>query len=246
MVLEDDCRNELRQYIKRGRVDAMIRVTKVGPILANQLDLAAVDLAVAAIRLIKQRCGDLEPIKAAELLAFENLRPAIQYNAFDVWPHLRLVLQSALLSLDERRSIEGVAVQTDLLQQHDCLVRGHELIVQRVPEMERTFQTTLRQRFTEVLGDQVNENRFLQEVAVLLARSSIHEEIERLSQHLASMKQLIETGGVVGKRLDFLAQEMHREVNTIGSKSSDIIVSTLIVDLKDAIDTIREQARNIE
>ena len=113
-------------------------------------------------------------------------------------------------------------------------------------EIERQVRTNLRDRFTDVVGDRVEESRMLAEVAVQLTRFSINEEVVRLGAHLESFRSGMEAEGSVGKKLDFLCQEMHREINTIGSKSIILAISEQVVEAKDALENVREQLRNVE
>jgi uncharacterized protein (TIGR00255 family) len=115
-----------------------------------------------------------------------------------------------------------------------------------VPEVERTVRANLSSRFREVLGDAVDEGRILTEIASALVKFSINEELSRLAAHIESFSLTLESDPAPGKKLDFLCQEMNREVNTIGSKSMLLAVSRAVVELKDAFENIREQLRNIE
>jgi uncharacterized protein (TIGR00255 family) len=115
-----------------------------------------------------------------------------------------------------------------------------------VPEIEKTVRAQLSARFKEVLGDAADEGRVLSEIASALMKYSINEEISRLSAHIESFSSIVEREASPGKKLDFLCQEMNREVNTIGSKSMLLAVSRSVVELKDSLENIREQLRNVE
>ena len=124
---------------------------------------------------------------------------------------------------------------------------GLDVIKSHANELEQMVKDTLRSRFVEMLGDQnYDENRILQEVAVMLVKYSVHEEIKRLGVHLKEYFSLLERSEPVGKRLDFLCQEMNREINTIGSKSQMVELNIQVVKMKDGLENIREQIRNIE
>jgi uncharacterized protein (TIGR00255 family) len=114
------------------------------------------------------------------------------------------------------------------------------------PLLEERLKNDLRARFREVLGDAVEEARLLAETAVLLARSDIHEELMRIRAHLGGFRAAAAEGGAVGKKLDFLCQELGREVNTLGAKNALPEVDAAVVALKDALEKIREQVRNVE
>jgi uncharacterized protein (TIGR00255 family) len=114
------------------------------------------------------------------------------------------------------------------------------------PQLEQRLKNDLRARFREVLGDAVEEARLLTETAVLLSRADIHEELVRVRGHLSFFRAAVGQGGPVGKKLDFLCQELGREVNTIGAKNALAEVDAAVVALKDGLEKIREQVRNVE
>ncbi len=124
---------------------------------------------------------------------------------------------------------------------------GLDVVSGHADDLEQLVKTNLRSRFEEMLGDQnYDENRILSEVAVMLVKYSVSEEIKRLSIHLKEYFLLLENSEPVGKRLDFLCQEMNREINTIGSKSQMVELNIQVVKMKDGLENIREQVRNIE
>jgi uncharacterized protein (TIGR00255 family) len=115
-----------------------------------------------------------------------------------------------------------------------------------MPEMENRFSRTIRGRMEELLGDKIDESRIAAEVAMLLVKYSIHEELIRLAAHCEAFLAAVREKGGVGKKLDFICQEMNREINTIGSKNVMAEVSRCVVAMKDCLENIREQIRNIE
>ena len=112
--------------------------------------------------------------------------------------------------------------------------------------MEQTFKDNLRSRFIDLLGDKVDEQRILQETAALLVKYTINEEIVRLNAHLSSLKNEINNNPAPGRKIDFICQEINREINTIGSKNQNLEVGQIVIEAKDALENIREQSRNIE
>jgi uncharacterized protein (TIGR00255 family) len=112
--------------------------------------------------------------------------------------------------------------------------------------MEQTFKEQLSNKFHELLGDQVDENRIMTEVASMLVKYTINEEIVRLHSHLDAMKTEIQNNPTPGKKLDFICQEINREINTIGSKNQFAQVSSVVINAKDALENIREQSKNVE
>ena len=127
-----------------------------------------------------------------------------------------------------------------------CRRRAAELFEAKAAELEEHVKANVRERFSQILGDTLPEDRVLAEIASLLLKYGIEEEISRLKGHLEAFRRIMEGDEAVGKKLDFMCQEIQREVNTIGSKSTMLEVNHMVVDAKDAVEKIREQLRNVE
>jgi uncharacterized protein (TIGR00255 family) len=163
-----------------------------------------------------------------------------------IWKKIEAELSSCFADYEASRVKEGAATREDIERQLGRVASGVELVRGQVPEIEKTVRSQLKGKFKEVLGDQVDEGRVLTEIASSLMKYTINEELSRLDAHIASFRHILDTETAPGKKLDFLSQEMNREVNTIGSKSMLLTVSSAVVELKDALENIREQLRNIE
>ena len=155
-------------------------------------------------------------------------------------------LSQALTAIDQSREIEGQGI-------YQVLKENQQQLLGKIMELQTfiaVYEADHRQRFekklTEYLGEQVDQERLLTEMAILLERGDIHEELDRMMIHLDSMTTLLEAKSPIGRELDFLIQEMNREVNTIGSKSSPIEIKNSVVQMKTIIEKIREQVQNIE
>jgi uncharacterized protein (TIGR00255 family) len=136
-------------------------------------------------------------------------------------------------------------LETDLRRQLSAIDAGKRFIEGQSAQLEAAFQANLRRKFAE-LGAEVDENRLLAETALLLVRYGINEELVRLASHQASFENFLAESGPVGKKLDFLCQEFGREINTIGSKTTSAEVQLQVVQMKDALENLREQLRNVE
>jgi uncharacterized protein (TIGR00255 family) len=141
---------------------------------------------------------------------------------------------------------EGEALERDLSAAIASIETEVAVVASRREHIETFLKEDLRRRFAEVMAGEIDENRVYAETAVMLVRFDINEEIVRLGAHLASFKETVSQPAGMGKKLDFVAQELNREINTIGSKSIDLQVSQAVIRVKDAIERIREQLRNIE
>lgn len=155
--------------------------------------------------------------------------------------------QRALADLEKMRRKEGTALQKDLLQRVQTVEERLYAVHQRIPLGLQASADRLKARVAKLLeGERVNDDRVAQEVAMLAERSDVTEELTRLQSHLAQFRSALKSKQPVGKRLDFLLQEMGREVNTMGSKANDAEISSQVVELKSELEKIREQVQNIE
>ena len=155
--------------------------------------------------------------------------------------------RDALSMLDENKKREGEGTKKDLEKLGAKFKASLEIILSKKDEMEEYFKKILLEKYEELLGEKGKDDpRFLSEVAALLVKCSINEECSRLKVHLSEYDKLLESDESVGKKLDFLCQEMNREINTTASKSQIVEINLEVVKMKDALEDIREQARNIE
>ena len=165
-----------------------------------------------------------------------------------MWEILKAAVEDAVASLVRMREAEGEAMKKALLERADVVEGVIEGIAARAPEVPKNYKAKLTDRISDLLEQQtVDENRIAMEVALFAAdRCSIDEELVRLRSHFGQMRQILGMDQPVGRKLDFLVQEMNREINTIGSKANDLEITRLVVDVKSEIEKIREQVQNIE
>jgi uncharacterized protein (TIGR00255 family) len=245
--LEARIRDVVGGTARRGRVDVYIRIRELDEDLTVTVDRGALRGYLAALAELQSEAGIDDPVTLSHLLRFDNvLRTERDIDQDRYWNVLEPLLKAALDEWQSSRVGEGTRLRADILAQLDSIetcVRGFE---SHAAEIETHIKQGLRERFQEVLGNDVDESRVLNEVAVQLTRFSINEEIIRLRAHLESFREITDAGGAVGKKLDFLCQELNREINTTGSKSIIVDVNQLVVDAKDALENIREQLRNVE
>lgn len=161
----------------------------------------------------------------------------------------RKVLEKALIALDQARNREGRALCKDLLARKKTLEKLCGRISQRRPQLLVEYRDRLKKRIEDLLSSSATTPRdedLAREVATFAARSDITEELTRLQTHLKELGRLLQTNGEVGRQLDFLLQEMHRETNTVGSKASDAPIAHAVIEMKGEIEKIREQVQNLE
>jgi uncharacterized protein (TIGR00255 family) len=245
--LEASVREKIGAACRRGRVEVYIRFRDGQEDVAVNLDADVATAYLCAIREVKELAGIEEPVQLSHLLPREGLlRSERSLDPDSAWSHIEPLLDQALETFKASRTTEGLTLAADIASHLEQIELFVDNVEQHAEQIEKTIYANLRQRFDEVLGNAVDENRVLSEVAVQLTRFSINEEIVRLRTHIAGFREICAQEGPVGKKLDFLCQELNREINTTGSKSILVEVNQKVVEAKDALENIREQLRNVE
>jgi uncharacterized protein (TIGR00255 family) len=245
--LEKDIRDYIISRFKRGKVDVTIRVRELNSAVVVSVNHRAArayydSIAALARELSLEEKPGLDLILGMEgVLEIEKTRDDQKYRGI-----LEPLLQKAADQFEAERVREGKKTRDDILSHIALLEAGLETVASWSPVMEASIQENLRSRFAELLGDRIDENRILAETAALLMKHTISEELSRLSSHLEEFRLEADRNPSPGKKLDFLCQEINREINTIGSKTPVLEVSRAVVDMKDALENIREQLRNVE
>ena len=169
-----------------------------------------------------------------------------QYDAESYWKKIEPVFNEVFEQFISDRKREGENLKKDLLLKLDVLDGCADFFKKWQPEMESKFKEQVSERFHELLGEHADENRIMSEVAAMMVRYTINEEIIRLHSHLQALRKEFNEAPVPGKRIDFICQEANREINTIGSKNQFTEVGAMVVNAKDALENIREQSKNVE
>ena len=242
---------EIRKYIgdnaERGRVEIYLKIRELEEDVVFHIDKHAASEYADSLRALCEAVGIDEEINLAHLLSFEGLLKSEKKRDIDEYrKKIFPLLETCLVQWDESRLREGKETAEDINANLAVIYDAAELFKARAGEMEDNIRTNIKTRFAEVLGNEADEQRIMTETAVLLVKYSINEEIVRLKGHLDSFKAAAESGNAVGKKLDFICQEINREVNTIGSKSFIMELNQRVIQVKDSLENIREQLRNIE
>jgi len=243
---------EIDKYIakvaSRGHVEVNIRVKNLASDVELYVDAEAVKNYTHAFASIAALSGKALKPRLSDYLGSEGVLVSLKGNDSERYRQVLFdTLESALVQFSQSKTREGESTKRDLVRLGGLVAEGLDVVKSHANELEQMVKDTLRSRFNEMLGDQnYDENRILQEVAVMLVKYSVHEEIKRLGVHLKEYFSLLEKDEPTGKRLDFLCQEMNREINTIGSKSQMVELNIQVVKMKDGLENIREQIRNIE
>lgn len=249
--LEEKIKEEIKKTVNRGRIEISINIEKTDEKPRNiKVDK---DLAMAYYSSLKDLAKKLSI--SADIKLIDIFRLPDVYNLEDIeedleitWQVLQKCLSIACESLLEMRINEGRNLMADMLARNDFILAEVDKLEQRSPQVAKEYQEKLRNRITEMIGqEKVDEARILQEAAIFADRASITEEIVRLKSHIKQFNNVLNNGDdAVGRKCDFLVQEMFREINTVASKANDIEMSQVVVGVKAELEKIREQLQNIE
>lgn len=250
LFLEERIKEEVQKRVARGHLDIYVNIVDYREKKRKvKLDK---ELVVAYYNCLRE---------LAEMLKIDfqlNLHQLAQYpdvilveeqeeDLEGFWPVVKKALDGALDQLILMRTREGARLYEDFIQRKIQIAKSLELIKQRAPFLSEEMKSRLKNRLAAFLGEfEVDEGRLLNEVVLYAERSSIAEEVVRLSSHLEQLAEMLNSPGPVGRKLDFLLQEMNREINTIGAKAADQIISPLVIEIKSELEKMREQAQNVE
>lgn len=247
-MYEQELIKRLRECTQRGSFELTIRLKKISSDVELHLDRNLVSSYEAIFREIADLSGSAYTPALQDFTSIEGVVNQVYRQHAEVYREpLFTLFEEVLDEFSTSRSREGKATQEHILSLRTRMEELTTQVASYASTLEQRLSESLRTRVTEILGTtDYDESRLLQEVALLVVKYSIQEEIVRLRTHLGAFSAIIQEGGAVGKKLDFLCQEMNREINTIGSKSNLAEVNHLVVELKDQLENIREQVRNVE
>ena len=248
---EMDARRLVQSRLERGRVDVAVQLGVAGERASQQV---RIDTALAREYVTRAReLGAAVGVTGDVTLAWILERPGVirteeaEVPEAALWPVLADALGRALDELTARRAAEGDALAAELRALHADLAAEVEVIAARVPASAARREERLRERLRALLGTtSIDEGRIVAEMAIWADKTDVTEELARLRSHLAQVAGTLDKGGAVGRPLEFLIQELNREVNTIASKADDLDVSQAAVAAKGVLEKMREQVQNLE
>lgn len=250
--LEDELRSLIASRIRRGRLEVSVQMETGGasPTFQLALNEPLADAYINAARRLADRAGIARDIRLDTLLQMKDM-VVVKPEAVDLdkaLPGLVEALNACLDSLDEMKTNEGAVIESDFRSRLRQLEAHVEQIKRRVPDIVDAYRKRLEEGVKRMVNDTivVDEARLAQEVALYAERSDITEELVRLKSHIQQFRSYLEVDDAVGRRLDFLVQEMNREVNTLGAKGSDTVISNRVVEMKAELEKLREQIQNVE
>jgi len=249
--LESRVTEEVQKYVHRGRISANVHVEFSSKLRKKGIHVDE-ELATGYLKELRETAGKLgleDDFKAGLLLSLPDVvrYEQVAEDIDAVWPTLRIALRKALTALNEMRKMEGDTLGADLESRLVVVQQQVDKIRIRAPHSARQYQTGLKKRLTQAgVSLEETDDRLLREIAIYADRIDITEELTRLESHLGQARKMMKSKEAAGKSLDFLAQEMFREVNTIASKANDSKIAHNVIRCKSELDRFREQAQNIE
>ena len=248
--LEDKLKSYVRQLISRGKVECSVQIdaTETDDVIV-QLNESLASGYVNAVKVLVEKFGLEDDFTVSRLAAHNdifNIRKA-PADEEKIWEAVRQTLDEATESFVEMRTVEGKKLTDDILSRADLIISYVEKVEKRSPETISEYNEKLLSRMRELLGDtNIDEQRLLTEAAIFADKIAVAEETVRHRSHIDQLREMTVAEEPIGRKMDFLVQEINREANTIGSKANDIEIARLVIEIKAEVEKIREQVQNIE
>lgn len=248
--LEENLRKSIKERCERGKLDCTITLSSVSP-EGSPLGLNRTLLKQYArlLGVFREELGTEIQVTLGNLTTIKDLILADQWseNGSEIETLLQDTVGAAVGELVAMREREGKALQTEMEQRVSALRELTEEVGNLIQDVPKHYAKRLRDNLARLMAPQVpDEERIFQEIAILADRCDVSEEITRLGTHLDHLQQMMTEGGALGRKYDFLLQEVNREANTLAAKSNEVPVSTRVVEIKSQLEKLREQIQNIE
>ena len=247
--LESYFRGKITEKVARGKVDVYIRVKELESNPDITVDEGAVKAYSEAVKKVIKASGFGTDSEAALNFILSQPGVIVSNHSYDMEKYKALiepVFDSVLEKFNADREREGENMKRDLQEKLEKLLKCAHFFTEWQPKMEEMFKEQITTKFRELLEDKADENRIMTETAAMLVKYTINEEIVRLKSHIEAMRSELANNPTPGKKLDFICQEMNREINTIGSKNQFAEVGAMVITAKDSLENIREQSKNVE
>ena len=250
-VLEKELKNTISSRIRRGRIEVSVQIENNGEEPPYSLELN-VPLVNSYIKILHQLAEQFDLDKKIQVDSLLQMKDVLLFRPEEVdmdklRPGFQHVVEQVIDSLDIMRVKEGEAIEADFVKRLDLLEGYINEVDRRAPIIVEEYRKRLRDRIDHIIGDvDLDESRIAQEVAFFAEKSDITEEIVRTRSHLKQFREYLLMDDALGRRLDFLIQEINREVNTLSSKASDSLISRVVVEMKAELEKLREQVQNVE
>lgn len=248
--LEEKLKALFQSKLSRGKVDVYLSINTDMVIKSTvEVNYQLAESYINALRSIAKKYNIIDDISTSLIMKVSDIFNIVSEPIDEdiIWNEVRPVAEKALENLIAMKESEGAKLYGDIKSRVKSILKLVEFIEQRSEETVRLYRERLEQKIRELIGDvQVDEQRLLTETAIFADKIAVSEETVRIRSHLNQLIGLLESNGAVGRKLDFIVQELNREANTIGSKTQDVEVAHAVVEIKSEIEKIREQVQNIE
>lgn len=248
--IDEKLKTLLKTLVSRGKVEISVTINNIeardSEIFINK---AVAEGYVNALRSVSDELGLKDDLVLSKLIKLPEIFVVQKApdNQEQIWADISEVADEALQKFVQMRRTEGEKLEADIISKADLLLTMVSQIEEISPQTVENYRSRLYQKISEVLeSKEVDEQRIVTEAAVFAEKIAVDEETVRLRSHISQLKSMFESDEPVGRKLDFIVQEMNREVNTIGSKAQDLNITKIVVDMKAEIEKIREQIQNIE
>ena len=250
--LEEKVKAKLTASLTRGKVEVYVGIDQIGsPDIQLTLDRPYLENYLAALQTLKERYNLRDDISVMQVAQNKDIftveRPEVDMDA--VWADVSPFLDEAIAGFLAMRRAEGERLKTDLMQKKAHLMELVNVVAEASRRSVETYRDRFLSRLKQIIGDlsvEIDESRILTECAIYTDKVAIDEELVRLGSHFATFDEIFRSEEPIGRKLDFLLQEMNRETNTIGSKCIDADIAKVVVEMKSELEKIREQIQNIE
>lgn len=248
--LEDKIKGLVKEKVSRGKVEYSLSVYNIqGKETSVAVNNLVVENYVKALRETGEKLGLKDTLSLDSIFnmadAFTIVRPDVDEE--ELWNAVKEVTEAAILNFIAMRETEGEKMKADILEKLSNVEEMIEKVCEISPDTVKNYRERLMEKMNEILEDkQISEQRILLEAGIFAEKTAIDEETVRLKSHFSQLRSMVETDEPVGRKLDFLVQEINREINTIGSKAQDLRITGIVVDAKSEVEKIREQIQNIE
>lgn len=248
--LDEKLKSFLSGSISRGKVEVSVSVMNSEESdVVIEVNRSVAEQYINALRKVNETLDLRDDLSLSQITRFPdvfNVQKTVE-DEDEVWQAVEGVAKSALEKFVAMREREGLKMKEDILSKLDEIEKMVGFVEENAPQMTENYRTRLYNKLKDVLEDKnIDEQRIITEAAIFSEKVAVDEETVRLRSHISQFRELLETDGPVGRKLDFLVQEMNREVNTTGSKVQDLELTRTVVDMKSEIEKIREQIQNIE
>jgi uncharacterized protein (TIGR00255 family) len=244
-IIEPTLRETLTARLNRGKVECRISFTPTPGRKGIDVDESVLNQVIALNARVRAALPEAQSLTASDLLRWPGMLGAEALNVDELRKLCHALLEQVLQDFTLTRGREGEKLKAILLERAAAVERHLADVAPRMPQVIAAFQEKLSARLKEALAN-ADEDRIRQEVVLFANKIDVDEELTRLTTHISEMRRILDRGGAVGKRLDFLMQELNREANTLGSKAADVSVTQVSMELKLLIEQMREQIQNIE